>query len=153
MSLSFQLEKWAPFYAEAQPLMDLHWEEVALDQDLFKADMNSEWYEGLEKLGSLQITTARRRGRLIGYAITFLMPHSHYKSAGLVGLADMYYLLPSERIGMTGIALLLKMEQGMRDRGVVRGHMSCKVHLDLQPLLTKLGWRLTDYTFSKVLCR
>lgn len=148
MRYTFQAESWAECVAEMRPLWVEHYREIALDQDLFTADMDEARYEALEAAGSLHITTARCDEVLAGYCICFLMPHFHYKSSGLVALADMYFVAPEHRNGC-GAKLFVAMEQGLRERGVKRAHMSCKVHFDQQLLFERLGWKFTDKTFSK----
>lgn len=148
MKYSFQTEPWAHCVDEMRPLWPMHWQEIALDQDLFKPDMDEPRYALMQQAGALQITTARCEGLLVGYVVCFLMPHFHYKSSGLVSLADMFYVLPEHRNGC-GAKLFLAMEKSLKARGVIRAHMSCKVHSDQQRLFERLGWQFTDKTFGK----
>lgn len=151
--LTFHVEKWAPFYTEAEPLMHMHYAEIALDQDLFKADMDDARYQAMEDSGVLHIVAARSWGKLVGYSISFIMPHFHYKSSGLIALADMYWIHPDHRRGGAGAKLMIFMVERLKELGVRRSHISCKVHQDHTKLFEKLGWKLTDYTFSRILCQ
>ncbi|MGD0511266.1 MAG: GNAT family N-acetyltransferase [Candidatus Micrarchaeaceae archaeon] len=151
MRLTFKVEKWSDVVAEMRALWPLHWEELALDKDIIKHDMDEERYRHMESVDMLHIVTARADGILVGYIICFIVTHFHYKSSGFMALADMYYVLPAYRIGGCGAKLFIFMESSLRERGVVRAHMSCKVHQDHQALFEHLGWEFTDKTFSKVL--
>jgi hypothetical protein len=150
MRFTFQVEPWADCVDEMRPLWQLHYKEIALDQELFKPDMDEPRYEAMQKAGSLHIVTARKESELIGYVICFVMPHFHYKSSGLVALADMYWVRPDCRNGC-GVKLFVEMERTLKARGVVRSHMSCNVHFDQQALFERLGWRFTEKTFGKLL--
>lgn len=149
--ITYHFEKWPDFVKDAEELFPLHWEELALDKHRIRQDMDGERYLNLDKLGMLHITTARFHGVLIGYAVNFLMTHMHYKSSGLMAIADMYFLLPEFRKGNCGLKLFQTMEAGLKEKGVVRAHTSCKVHQDHEQFFARLGWKFTDKTFSKCL--
>lgn len=151
--LTFQIERWADAWHVLEPLTPDHWQEMALDKDLIKIDMDAERYQKLDEQGMIHLTTARDDGHLVGYVICFVMTHLHYRGAGLMALADMYWLRPEYRRGTAAVELFRTMEQSLKERGVVRAHMSCKVHQDHSALFRYLGWELTDYTFGKILCR
>lgn len=149
--ITYQVERWPDFVKDAEKLFPLHWEELALDKDVIKQDMDAERYLQLDKLGMLHITTARLESALVGYTVNFLLTHMHYKSSGLMAVADMYFLLPAFRKGNCGVRLFQVMEAGLREKGVVRAATSCKLHQDHEELFVKLGWRFTDKTFTKIL--
>ena len=151
--IEVKTESWATVDSQIEAVASFHWDELALDKLLFQRDLDHEKYFALEKQGMLHVVTARSHGDLIGYIICFVMPHMHYKSSGLVALADMYYLLREHRLGGLGVRMFREMERGLKERGVIRAHMSCKKHEDHTRLFEAMGWDLTDYTFSKVLCR
>jgi len=146
-------ESWAAIDQQIEAVAAFHWDELALDKLLFQRDLDHEKYFTLEKQGMLHVVTARDEGDLVGYIICFVMPHLHYKSSGLVALADMYFLLREYRKGGLGVRMFREMEWGLMERGVIRAHMSCKVKEDHTRLFEAMGWELTDYTFSKVLCQ
>lgn len=148
---TFQEEKFAPFFAEAQALFVRHHQELALNQDKIKMDIDADSYQGLENIGRLFILTARIAGKLIGYLLAFTVPnHMHYKSAGPMCLTDMYFIAPEHRKG-TGAKLFTEFERRMRERGCVQIMTGCKKHQDHTRLLEELGWTNSDLTFVKVL--
>jgi hypothetical protein len=150
LPITFQREPWGNFYPDGCKLFPQHWKELAVNQEKIKLDIDAERYAKMEELGMLYILTARRGERLIGYLMAFLMPHFHYKSAGLMAVTDMYFVLPEFRTG-TGLRLFLNFEQRMRELGVVQMITSCKLHSDHTALLERLGWQWTDKTFMKLL--
>lgn len=148
--VTFQQERWRDFYRDAAPeLFVKHWKDLALDQDKVALSVDNAKYEQMDDLGILHIVTARRGGRLIGYFLAFLMVHPHYCEAGLMAVADVYYLLPEERKGSPGVQLFAEVERSLKDRGVVKAYLSCKIHQDHTKLFTAMGWTPTDYTFTK----
>lgn len=148
---TFQVEKFAPFFEEAQPLFARHHKELALNQDKIPMDLDAASYQRLEDAGSLFLLTARKDGELIGYLVAFQMPHHfHYKSSGPMCLTDMYWIAPEHRKG-TGAKLFREFERHMRERGCVQIMTGCKKHQDHTRLLEALGWTNSDLTFIKVL--
>jgi len=145
-----QYERWENCVDEMRPIWRHHWNELGLDRGVIKQDMDEERYKNMQSSGVLHIITVRADGKLVGYCICFVVPHMHYKSAGEMALADMYYILPAYRVGGAGVKMFKEVERTLRNRGVTRGHMSCKVHQDHQALFERLGWEFTDKTFSKL---
>lgn len=152
--ITFHVERWRDVLPEMWPLFPLHWEEMALDRDLIKIDMDVERYAKLDEMNMIHVTTVRDSGTLVGYVICFIITHMHYFKAGEMALADMYWLSPDYRKGLTGMRMFQLMEESLKERGIVRAHMSCKIHQDHTKLFERMGWKLTDLTFGKVLkCR
>jgi GNAT superfamily N-acetyltransferase len=153
MSVTYQEESWQTLWNDGQELFSHHWKELALDQEEIPMDLDYERYSSLGTMGMLFILTVRWNGSLVGYVVVFLMPHFHYKSSGLMALTDMYYLLPRFRRGPIGIKLFTELEKRLKEKGISRAHIGCKVHQDHQLLFESLGWKFTDKTFSKLLVK
>jgi GNAT superfamily N-acetyltransferase len=150
--VSVQTETWKAIDSEIEEVSGFHWEELALDKLLFQRDLDHEQYLALDNLGRMHVVTARDDGRLVGYAVWFVMPHHlHYKSSGQVALADMYFIKREYRKGGLGVRMFRESERGLRERGVIRAHASCKVHEDHTKMFEMMGWAHTDSTLSKVL--
>lgn len=124
---------------------------MALDKDKFSYDLITERYAEAEKQGILFIATARKDGRLIGYYVAAVLPHLHYRAAGPMAHVDMYFLLRKERKGGTGARLLMFVEEQLKAMGITKIYMSCKAHADHSLLFESLGFKLSDYMFTKVL--
>lgn len=148
--ITFQVEPLAKFYQDGQALFPLHYRELAMFQEQVKLDLDVGKYERLEKEGAVLICTAREDGRLVGYHVTFLLPHLHYASAGKMAHTDMYYVLPEHRSGV-GARLLLFVEDEWRRAGAAKAYISCKVRQDHTAFFRALGFELSDYMFVKML--
>lgn len=145
-------ESWTLISGEIEEVAASHWEDLALDKLHFERDLDHEQYLVLEKMGRLHVVAARDGGKLVGYAVWFVMPHHlHYMSSGKVALADMYFILRGYRKGGLGVRLFNESERGLKELGVIRAHASCKVHEDHTKMFGLMGWAHTDNTFSKLL--
>ena len=80
-----------------------------------------------------------------------LIPHLHYKDAGIMASTDMYFMLPESRRGMTGFRFVEFIEKSLIARGCKKIYISCKVHQDLQAFWEALGYRFSDKMFTKLL--
>ena len=149
--ITFQVEKWASYYPDAEPLMPQHWREMAMDQDRIKLSLDVPKYEQMEHNGVLHILTARDDGMLVGYYLAFIFPHFHYADAGLMAFTDIYWLKPEYRKGPTGALLFIEAERSLKARGVTKAYNSCKIHQDHTALFERLGWIPTDICFTKYL--
>ncbi len=146
----FQVERWGTFYPDGKDIFPQHHRELALYPNQIPLSIDEAKYEVLDKADILLILTARDEGKLVGYALWFLMPHPHYSASGPMALQDMYYVLPEYRNG-TGARLLRLSEAEYRKRGCIKAIASCKAHQDHRKLFELMGWELSDYTMVKLL--
>lgn len=149
--IKFQVEKWSDCVAEMREIWPEHWASLALNQDEIKLSCDEEKYEQGEAAGNLIIITARAEGVLVGYYYGMLLNHLHYKDAGLMCYTDVYYLKPEHRKGGAGAKFMLAIQQILKFRGVVKLYMSTKVHQDNGALFERLGMKLSDRVFTKLL--
>lgn len=169
--IRFQVEKWSDSVAEMREIWPEHWASLALNQDEIKLSCDEEKYEQGEAAGNLIIITARSKedcsshegggedmgcicddpGELVGYYYGMLLNHLHYKDAGLMCYTDVYYLKPEHRKGGAGAKFMIAIQQILKFRGVVKLYMSTKVHQDNGALFERLGMKLSDRVFTKML--
>ena len=149
--MTFHVERWAPFYVDALPIMERHYAEIGLNQDRVKFSLDAARYQAMDNSGMLHVLAARIEGKLVGYYIAFVMPHIHYQHSGLMAFTDIYYIVPEARRGGAGLRLFIEAEDGLRARGVVKAYISTKLHKDNTMLFEKLGWTATDKAFTKML--
>ena len=144
----FAIETMDEVLDDMAPLWDLHWEEIALDRQKVPLNPDVDTFRTLEDAGLLLIVTARDEGNLIGYHVSIVRPHLHYKHS-LTAYADMYFMHPHYRQGMTGVRLFKFVEQVLRDMGVDRIYQGTKLHKDMGRLFERLGYKETERLFVK----
>jgi GNAT superfamily N-acetyltransferase len=145
--ITFQLETIDQWRTDAAPLLYDHWQELGLDTDL-KNDINFDHLRKLEAAGMWLTMTARDGDKLVGYVAALFSKHLHYTSSGQMLIVDMYYVAPEYRRG-TGVKLLAFMEATARAKNAIKIYLSCKVHRDHSKLFVRMGYRLSDYAFTK----
>ena len=94
----FQQEFFSDCYGEAKELLNMHYEEIALNKDFIKLNPNIEQYEDAEKQGILKIFTARDEGKIVGYFAVLVNRSLHYQDH-LYAHNDVIFLHPDHRKG------------------------------------------------------
>jgi GNAT superfamily N-acetyltransferase len=147
--LSFKVERWPQFWPDLQKLQYQHWQELALDRERIKLGVDDTRFGVIDEQGLLHILTVRDEGNLVGYFLAVVMAHLHYKDAGLMAFTDMYFVIPEYRVGGCGVKMFMEVERTLRERGVVKIYLSCKVHQDHSELFEALGYNASDISFTK----
>lgn len=148
MAITYQTETMSQCVGEMSGLWDLHWQEIALDRQKVKLEPDVQTFEVLESLGQLVIVTVRDDGKLVGYHVSLVRPHLHYKSS-LTAYVDMYFLHPDYRGGMAGYKMFKFVEGYLRSLGVERIYSGTKLHKDMGKLFERLGYNETERLFVK----
>lgn len=144
----FGEEPWSEVGPEIRAIAGRHWSEIAVHQDKFELDLDGDLYDKLEALDILHITTARSGSRLVGYYVSIIKTHPHYRNT-LFGFLDSYFILPEFRCGTVGVELFDAMESAMKRRGVRCLLSGMKSHHDIEPLFRRLGWTSIETAFTK----
>jgi GNAT superfamily N-acetyltransferase len=148
--IKFQRENLASIQHEIKPLLEEHWEEVAVNKDKIKLNPNWEVYAYLETAGSLGIYTARKDKELVGYFVVIAEAHIHYKDH-IFASNDVVYLAPAYRKGMVGANLIQYAEQDLKKLGVSVLTINTKVHRPFDSLMERMGFSLKERVYSKYL--
>jgi len=148
--ITFQSERWFDILDELKPLLVGQWRELGLYQDQVPMDMDWDRYRVLDTLGMLKITTGRDGGRLIGWYVSVVTPHLHYRTT-TYGYNDFYYLIPEYRTGLNGMQLFMAMEKSMRELGVDALISISKTLHPVDAVFERLGWNNQGTTYMKVL--
>jgi hypothetical protein len=157
VKLTYQVEPFDTAFEEAQELLLAHWEEIALDKDKIKLDVDAERYRELDRKGMLHIVTVRDAndqkwaydpGKLVGYHVSILCNHLHYKN-DFHAMTDIFFLKKEHRVGRAGIDMFLFVEDSLRKRGVVKIMTSVKLHLDVGRIFEWLGYKPIERVYSK----
>lgn len=145
--MTFQVESVEVWAVEATQLIYDHWQELGLDLDLEIAPDFGKMKQ-LEDMGMFKVVTVRETGRPVGYLLAIVNNHLHYRNSPKMLIVDAYYVAPECRSG-TGTKLIRFTESLAKQLGAIKIYFSCKVHKDHSKLFTSLGYRLSDYAFTK----
>jgi len=147
--ITYQTELLDDCLNEIKPYLQDHFEEVATRKEQLGApDMDTEAYYAMESAGQLHIVTARDCGMVIGYHVSFVRPHLHYKHI-LTAITDVYYVAPEYRKGYLAIKLFREAERTLKARGVKRTFSGTKKHKDMGKIFDFLGWEEVERLYSK----
>ena len=124
--MNIGIEKIDDVRAEIQALIEAHWREIAVWQDIPLAP-NWDIYYQLEKSNSMVTYTVRDDANtLVGYAVFFMRSHIHYKDH-IWALNDIVWVHPDCRDGKIGKRLVEYWEKDLQLRGVHVVHVNVKV--------------------------
>ena len=148
--MNFATERLFPdLFGEMVPLLERHWDEVALKDAFGPVDVNEDAYRQIEEAGCLHVTTARESGRLVGYAVYFIVPNLHYRTR-LVAEADVFFLLPEYRQGLAGLRLMQAADRALVERGVDIIISKVKTAHDCGRLFERMGYRLAEKNYMRI---
>jgi GNAT superfamily N-acetyltransferase len=148
--IKYQQESLVTVKEDARPLLEKHWEEIALNKDKIKLNPDWDAYADLEDAGVLKIFTARSDGELVGYFVVFVKAHIHYRDH-LFAYNDILFLDKEYRKGFTGAKLIKFAEKCLREDDVSVVVVNTKRHKPFDVLLNWLGYRHIENIYSKVL--
>jgi len=147
MSPLFGVERVEDIVDELAPLAVEHHAEVNAFSDV-PLDINWNRYSMARDM--YQLITCRIGDELVGWIGFFVydhMRHIGYK----IAKEDWYYVVPKCRGNGIGKALFKYAENVLRNAGVNRVMMSCKVDHDHAGLIESLGYTHYEKNFTKVL--
>lgn len=130
-----------------KPLLPIHYQELALNQDKVPLSPQFDRYIVAENRGELLFVTLRNAGDIVGYFIGFVAPALHYSTC-LTCQMDIFYVLPEHRGGGAGFQLFKYVEQQLKKRGVQRMFVGSKMHKDASWLFEKLGYNQVETYYS-----
>ena len=133
---------------DIKPLLEEHWELVALNQGKIKLNPNWEEYARLDAAGVLRVFTAREDGELVGYCVLVVSRSMHYKDHVFAN-NDVTFVLPDNRAGATGYQLLKYAEDHCAENGISLMNVNTKVHIPFDSLLVGMGFNLIERIYSK----
>lgn len=145
-----QEELFKDVYEEAKPLLEAHWVELALHQDVRPLDADEERYRQLNDLGVLRIITIRRDTKLIGYASFLINTGLHYKT-WKNAVCDIYYLDPSlrkEGLGLKFFQEILKWLKAYEVKSIV---VQDKLHKSHKDFFLTMGFEAIEQTYEMII--
>ena len=152
--ITIQKEGFDEVIHEIKPLLEHHWNEIALYKQKFPLEPDYSRYQQLYEQGKLVIVTARDQvflDDLIGYSIFILHRHIHYNSC-MVAVNDVIFLLDSYRSSSTaGARLIRSSEKIVQEMGANRITWHIKPHNDWSAILRRMGYIEEEKVMGKVL--
>jgi GNAT superfamily N-acetyltransferase len=148
MAYQYAVEKLDDVRGDIEPLLELHWREIAHWDDI---PLAPDWdlYQRMEDMGALRIYTVRTgTSRLIGYAVFFVRDNPHY-STSFQAVQDILFLSPAHRGAAVGAGLVQYAEADLRTLGVQVIYHHIKHKLDFGPLLDRLGYDRVEHVMAK----
>jgi hypothetical protein len=143
VALSYQQEFLSQVEEDIKYLIELHWDEIALNKDSIKLNPDWDAYSSLEKQGKLKVFTSREGGLLVGYFVVVLGTNIHYKDH-MFANNDVIYLHKDYRKGFAGIRLI-------KEDGVSVLTINIKVHKPFDKVLERLKFKHIERVYSKYL--
>jgi len=133
---------------EIKVLLDLHWEEVAMYKDKIEFNPDFDAYFKMDEAGRLQIVTVRDNSLIIGYYISFIIVHPHYKDDKFAQ-NDILFIHPEYRGGTVAYRMFKYAEEQLKNIGcsVVLIHM--KTQHPFERLCVALGMDKHEIVYSK----
>lgn len=144
--ISFQVEDWENYCRDAGAALAEHSEELAADG--MKIQIDAPFYRVCDEQGGLSILTARFEGKIIGYFISVVRAHPHYKDT-LCAFEDAYFLSKEHRKGWTGVRLVREAEKALKARGVKKLFVMENRKKNLRSFFPALGYKETHITYAK----
>lgn len=141
-------EPWRPTIDELMPMLPLHYDELALEQDRVPLAPRWDVYDRYDAAGELLLVVLREDGRAIGYYWGMVAPALHYGTC-LSCVTDIFFVHPGHRNGRGGVILFGAVERELRRRGVARWFVGAKLHRDASPLFKYLGFTPIEVYHSK----
>lgn len=144
----YSVEKLSECLEEIKPLLEHHYEEVAMYKDKIKLEPDYDKYLSMADDGLLHVVTARDEGKLIGYFVSFLLPHIHYSST-VYAVNDILFIDKEYRNAKVGLGLFSYAEEQLKAEGasVIVIHMKTSVPFD--SLCEGLGYDYAERNYSK----
>ena len=147
--ITYQVEKFTDVIPEFKNIIEQHCDEISLyNKEIAPLDPDWELYKNMDKANLLFTYTVRNESRLIGYYVSVVIKHLHYKQT-LVSDCDVFYLLPEYRKGLIGYRLILWAEKELEKIGVKIIILSAKFNKPLESLAKRLGHKPLDLKYFR----
>lgn len=154
--ITCQVEPFVPFLEEVKPLLQKHYEEIALNQDKVPLDPQYDIYLARAARDEILLVTVREAGALVGYFVGFVTPALHYRTC-LTLQMDIFWLEPLVRAhdsldrieaDMVAADLFTTVKKEAIRRGVKRPFFGSKSFKDAHVLFESMGMHETERYFS-----
>lgn len=146
--MQFAKEKIDGLQQELKPLLQAHWEQIALNQDKIKLNPAWDEYIKLNNLGVIHFYTVRDNKELVGYFCVVATKSLHYQDH-IFASCDIIYVKKDKRAGMTGYKLIDFAEKDLKKNGVSLLSINTKTHAPFDSLLERMSYNQTERLYTK----
>lgn len=146
--ITYMVEPWSAAWPEMEPMWQAHWEQVALNRDKIKLKVDMDAYAEYERQGALHLLVVRDNGKVIGYHLSIIRTHLHYKDS-LNAFTDVYYVDKAYQGSTVGVRMFKEVEKTLKSRGVEKMFTGTKIGLDRGKIFEHLGWTETERLYTK----
>lgn len=130
------------------PLLEEHWEEVALNKQLMVLKPDLEKYAKLEELGLIIALFAYADNKIAGYSVNIIVNNMHYSDL-IMCQNDVIFVSKEHRTSSLGIRLIKETEKYARELGAEMMLWHAKEHSNFSKLLRKKNYNIQDIIYSK----
>lgn len=141
----YQRENMKTIFSEGFHLLEKHFHEIAHYQDIDLAPDQDAYYHA-ERMGNVEVFTAREGSALIGYAIFFIRQNMHYKKSKQA-VQDVVFIQKDKR-GL-GLNFIKWCDLQLKERGVQVVMHHVKTAHDWGPALEKIGYEFVDKIYAR----
>jgi len=146
--ITYQEELFKDVVEEMIPIVEVHWNEIAIHKEKIKLECDWNKYIALDELDMLSTVTVRDNGVMIGYVVTLIVSHGHYMSHNFANV-DAVYIDKEYRGTKVGSSLCEYAEDICKDRGASVMMHHVKVTHNFGPLLERIGYTKVEELYSK----
>lgn len=147
--LSIMKESIGPFFIEgADSILHEHYDRTDTKIDIPPVNYNWLHYKAVEDTGMLLCLGAREEGKMLGFAMYYVMKHPHHVDA-LWAACDGLCVSVDGRGKGVGRKLLEFAEQEFRQMGVTRMIQMGRSWYKGETLYEKMGFTMTEQVFYK----
>ncbi len=133
---------------DMKPLLEKHYDEIAMYRDKIEFDPDYDMYYNLEAIGSLHMVTVRDDGNLVGYYVSFIHHNLHYKQ-NKFSVNDILFVHPDYRGSSVAYRMLKFVEAELRKIGCTVMTLHMKTDFPFEPLCEAVGMDKAEYTYTK----
>lgn len=134
----YAVERWAMAESEIAPFFKPLAKESGIIAD--RENVSLEAYRGCSKVDGLLLVTARENGVLVGFIVSFIAAHPHWKDVRMA-MTDMIYLEPSARKGRNFQRMLEFCKTQVKLRGASYFLASLPARRAHGKILERAGWK------------
>jgi GNAT superfamily N-acetyltransferase len=148
--IRYAVERYKDCIEELKPLLDMHYEEIAMYREHIEFDPDYDLYEKIDENGGLHMVVVRDEGRIIGYYVSFIHPNPHYKN-DLFSVNDILFIHPDYRGRTVAFRMLKFTEEKLKEMGVSVMTLHMKVDFPFEELCIAFGMDKAEYLYTKYL--